>query len=506
MLSRITTVAFQGIQAVPVDVQVQIANGLPAFNIVGLADKTVAESRERIRSALTSIGLSLPPKRITVNLSPADMQKEGSHFDLPIAVGLLVAMNLVPASEINKYLILGELALDGRIMPVAGILPAAIGANSRNKGIICPEINGKEASWSGNPDILPISSLLAIINHFKGIELISPPSPSDFETEYEINNEIDISDIKGQELAKRALEIAAAGGHNLLMYGAPGTGKSMLASRLPTILPQMDSSEILECSMISSVAGDISNGKLTYTRPFRSPHHSCSMAAMVGGGRDKKIKPGEISLAHNGVLFLDELPEFPRTVLDSLRQPLEEGKIHISRADAHITYPANFQLIAAMNPCRCGYLLEAAKACNKAPRCSDDYVNKISGPLLDRFDLYIEVGTYSPMELRNIKPSETSKDIAQRVKLARNIQIERYKNSGIRINNELYGKLLNQFAPLSEECLNLLDLAAEKWNLSMRGYNRIIKVARTIADLSGEIDINKYHLSEAINYRQGLKF
>ena len=338
MLSRTTTVSFQGIDTIKVTVEVQVASGLPAFKIVGLADKSVAESSERVRGALTSMGLALPAKRITVNLAPADVTKDGSHFDLPIAVGLLSAMGIIPPEEIENYVVLGELGLGGEIAPVAGILPAAMAANQYEKGIICPKTQGAEALWSGNTNILPVSGLLEIINHFKGVQIVAPPEAMPMTSSISVP---DFKDVKGQETAKRAMEIAAAGGHNLLMIGPPGSGKSMLASRFAGILPPLSTEEILQISVIHSVAGLLKDGELITTRPFRSPHHSASMPALVGGGL--KAKPGEISLAHNGVLFLDELPEFSRQALEALRQPMESHVLSVARVNNHVTYPAKFQ-------------------------------------------------------------------------------------------------------------------------------------------------------------------
>ena len=376
LVARVHTVAFQGIEVRPVDVQVQVTGGLPAFTVVGLADKAVGESRERVRGALAAIGLALPPKRITVNLAPADLPKEGSHYDLPIALGLLVAMGVLPADEIAGFSALGELALDGSITAVTGVLPAALGAAAEGRGIICPFACGGEAAWAGTTEVLAPPSLLSLVNHFKGTQVLSAPEARLAEAE---GSFLDLRDIKGQETAKRALEIAAAGGHNLLMIGPPGAGKSMLAARLPGLLPPLDASEALEVSMIASVAGQLAGGRLTRQRPFRNPHHSASMASLTGGGL--RAKPGEVSLAHLGVLFLDELPEFQRAALESLRQPLESGKAVVARANAHVTYPARVQLVAAMNPCRCGHLDDASLACSRAPRCAADYQSRISGQL-----------------------------------------------------------------------------------------------------------------------------
>ena len=377
MVSKINTVAFQGIDVVDVNVQVQIAGGLPSFTIVGLPDKAVAESRERVRAALSAIGLALPPERITVNLAPADLPKEGSHYDLPIALGLLAAMRVLPDDEMAGYLALGELSLDGTLTPVAGVLPSAIHASARELGLICPSAQGGEAAWAAEIEILAPKDLLGLVNHVKGDQVLSPPEPRLVESP---SSSLDLADIKGQESAKRALEVAAAGAHHLLMIGPPGAGKSMLAERPPGILPELDAGEALEVSMIHSLAGALPEGGLMRKRPYRNPHHSASMAALIGGGR--RARPGEISMAHMGVLFLDELPEFQRPALEALRQPLESGRAVIARADAHVAYPARVQLVTAMNPCKCGFLDDPAQACPRAPRCAREYQSRISGPLL----------------------------------------------------------------------------------------------------------------------------
>ena len=499
MVAHVTTVAFEGVETTEVDVQVQIAPGLPTFTIVGLPDKAVAESRERVRAAIHSLGLELPPKKIIVNLAPADLIKEGSHFDLPIAIGVLIAIHVLSQDDIVGFVALGELGLDGVLLPVSGILPAAIGANSSGKGIICPEECGAEALWAGDISVLAPKNLLALINHFKGTQIISPPEISLDESKRHLP---DMKDIRGQEMARRAMEIAAAGGHNLLMIGPPGAGKSLLASCMAGILPQMSPEEMLEVSMIASIAGMISNGKLSRHRPYREPHHSTSLAAMVGGG--KRAAPGEISLAHNGVLFLDELPEFPRAVLESLRQPLESGRITVARVHSHVTYPANVQLIAAMNPCKCGYLGDAGRACGKAPRCANDYQGKISGPLLDRIDITLEVPALDTLDMLGRKQGEPSATIAKRVEIARNVQKERFNKLGVnfRTNADVTGELLQSFTPQTEEARTLLEQATENFKLSMRGYTRTLRVARTIADLEGSELVEKHHIAEAVSYRQ----
>src|SRR6266849_2249902 len=502
MVQRVATVAFEGIEARAVDVQVQVAPGLPAFNVVGLADKAVSEARERVRAALTASGLALPSRRITVNLAPADLPKEGSHYDLPIALGLMAAIGAIPPDALDGYVVLGELGLDGTLAPVAGVLPAAIGANARDEGLICPAQSGAEAAWA-SPDIqiVAANSLIQIANHFKGTQVLSRPQPKVHERE---TAQLDLRDIKGQESAKRALEIAAAGGHHLLMIGSPGAGKSMLAARLPSILPPLSPSELLEVSMIASVAGEIRDGALTARRPFRSPHHSASMAALTGGGM--RAKPGEVSLAHLGVLFLDEFPEFQPQVLDSLRQPIETGEIVIARANHKITYPARFQLVAAMNPCRCGRAYDLGFSCKRGSnaRCIADYQARLSGPLLDRIDLHIEVPAINASDLVLPPPAEGSRQVAARVASARKIQAERFAALGkpdLRVNAEAHGNVLDAIAPLEAASLKLLREAAEAMHLSARGYHRVLKVARTIADLDGAEAIGRPHLAEALAYR-----
>jgi magnesium chelatase family protein len=501
MVARVNTVAFQGVEVVEVDVQVQMASGLPAFTVVGLPDKAVGESRERVRAALGALGLALPPKRITVNLAPADLAKEGSHFDLPIALGLLVAMGALPGDAVAGYASLGELSLDGRLSPVAGVLPAALHALAGGRGLICPAPQGGEAAWAEGLEVLAPGSLIALVNHFKGSQVLSPPAPALAEIDAAAP---DLKDIKGQETAKRALEVAAAGGHNLLMIGPPGAGKSMLAQRLPGILPPLDPAEALEVSMIHSVAGKLAEGRLLRRRPFRDPHHSASLPALVGGGL--RAKPGELSLAHRGVLFLDELPEFARATLEALRQPMESGRAVIARANGHVTYPARVQLVAAMNPCRCGHLDDPALACARAPKCARDYQAKISGPLFDRIDLHVEVPAVAAVDLDLPPPAEDSAAVASRVAAARARQAARFRAVAAqprpRVNAEADGALLESIAAPDAPGRALLGEAARKMRLSARGYHRVLRVARTLADLEGAAGVRRVHVAEALGYRR----
>jgi magnesium chelatase family protein len=502
MVQRVSTVAFQGIEARAVDVQVQVAPGLPAFSVVGLADKAVSEARERVRSALIASGLALPARRITVNLAPADLPKEGSHYDLPIALGLMAAIGAIPHDAVAGFTVLGELGLDGSIAPVAGVLPAAIGANARGEGLICPKACGAEAAWaSPEMEIVAAASLIQLANHFKGTQVLTRPQPQIRETEGSL---LDLADIKGQESGKRALEVAAAGGHNLLLVGPPGAGKSMLAARLPSILPPLTPEELLEISMVASVAGEIEGGSLTNCRPFRSPHHSASMPALVGGGL--RARPGEVSLAHNGVLFLDEFAEFSGQAIDSLRQPLETGEVSIARANHRITYPARFMLVAAMNPCRCGHASDPGYICKRGMnvRCAADYQGKLSGPLLDRIDLHIEIPAVTAADLILPPPTEGSAQVAARVARARDIQAQRYAALGlpqIRTNAQVSGSVLEQVAQPDRNGLALLRDASDAMRLSARGYHRVLRVARTLADLDGAAHVGRIHLAEALSYR-----
>jgi magnesium chelatase family protein len=500
MVARVRTVAFQGIEAVPVDVQVMIAPGKAGMQIVGLPDKAVAESRERVQAALHASGLSMPAKKVTVNLAPADLPKEGSHYDLPIALGLMAALGAIPGDQLADYAVLGELSLDGTIAPVAGALPAAIGANADGKGLICPHECGPEAAWAGaDVDVIAPRSLIAVANHFRGTQVLSRPQPQVRAAPRALP---DLSDIRGQESARRALEIAAAGGHNLLMVGPPGSGKSMLAQRLPSILPPLSARELLEVSMIASIAGELADGRLSDRRPFRAPHHSASMAAMVGGGL--RVRPGEVSMAHHGVLFLDEFPEFSPAVLDSLRQPMEAGEAVIARANHRVAYPARFQLVAAMNPCRCGMAGEPGHRCLRGPRCQSEYQARISGPLMDRIDLRVDVPAVLAADLIRPAAAEPSASVAARVARARSIQRERNAALGLPetlTNAHLPNAVVEKVAAPDAAATALLHDAAEKLGFSARAFHRVLKVARTLADLDGADRPARIHLAEAISYR-----
>lgn len=497
MVARTFTVAFQGVEARLVEVQCALAPGLPAFSVVGLPDKAVSEAKERIRAALASMSIALPAKRITVNLSPADLPKEGSHFDLPIALALLAALDLIPKEAVEKSVALGELSLDGRMIAVVGALPAAMAAAEADCALICPKDCGAEAAWVGATQVFAAASLIEVLRHFTNQSPLAPAIAGEIAATI---HRRDLREVKGQERAKRALEIAAAGRHHLLLVGSPGSGKSMLAARLPSILPPLTAAEALETSMIHSLAGLLSEGGISRNRPFREPHHTASMAAIVGGGRG--AKPGEISLAHNGVLFMDEFPEYSRAVLETLRQPIETGEIVVARANAHMRYPCKFLLIAAANPCKCGYLADPARACARVPACGDDYLGKISGPLMDRFDLRLEVPPVAYTDLDLPASGDSSATVAARVAAARNIQTERFAvHPHIRVNADAEGAVLEQIATPDAEGRALLARVAERFGLSARGYHRVLRVARTIADLDQSETLRTNHIAEAVSFR-----
>lgn len=497
MVARAFTVAFEGIDARLIEVQCALSPGLPSFQIVGLPDKAVSEARERVRAALAALSIALPSKRITVNLSPADIVKEGSHFDLPIAMALLAALDILPAEEVAQSVALGELSLDGALVTVLGALPAAMAAAEEGFALICPAPCGPEAAWVDAARVIAPESLSQLIRHFTGQAPLAPAKPGEVTGE---DGARDLFDVKGQERAKRALEIAAAGRHHMLMVGPPGSGKSMLAARLGGILPPLSAAEALETSMIHSIAGILDEGGISRLRPYREPHHTASVAAIVGGG--KGAKPGEISLAHNGVLFLDELPEFPRAVLETLRQPIETGEVVVARANAHVRYPCRFLLVAAANPCKCGYLADAHRACARAPACGEDYMGRISGPLLDRFDLRVEVPPVGLADLDLPASGEASRDVAARVARARGAQAARFAgHGGLRVNADAEGALLEEVAAPDAEGRALLTRAADRLGLSARGYHRLLRVARTIADLDGAATVRAPHMAEAISFR-----
>jgi magnesium chelatase family protein len=497
MVARAYSVAFQGVEAQMVEVQCAITPGMPAFSIVGLPDKAVSEARDRVRTALTSMAIALPSKRITVNLSPANLPKEGSHFDLPIALALLAALEILPADVVETVVALVELSLDGSLVPVVGALPAAVAAAQEGRSLLYPLGSGAEAAWVNSCQVIAARTLGDVVRHYTGQVPLSPAEAGEITAP---EHALDLREVKGQERAKRALEIAAAGRHHLMMVGTPGSGKSMLAARLPSILPPLSAAEALDTSMIHSLAGLLDEGGISRACPFRDPHHTASMAAIIGGGRN--AKPGEVSLAHNGVLFMDEFPEFARNVLETLRQPIETGEVMISRVNAHVKYPCRFMLVAAANPCKCGYLPDPARACPRVPHCGDDYLGRISGPLMDRFDLRVDVPPVSYADLDLPSPSEGSAQVATRVAQARATQRDRFSaHRDMDCNADAHGDILTEITAPDAEGRALLLRAAEQFSLSARGYHRVLRVARTIADLDASAKVRKPHIAEAVSFR-----